>query len=43
MRDKLIHEYRGVDLRIVWVVAKEELPPVKPLIEKVLKDIEKAD
>jgi len=40
MRDKLIHEYHGVDLEIVWTVIKEELPPLKPLIEKVLKEIE---
>ena len=40
MRDKLIHEYHGVDLEIVWAVIKEELPPLKPLIEKVLKEIE---
>lgn len=39
MRDKLIHEYHGVDLEIIWTVVKEELPPVKPLIEKVLQDI----
>ena len=26
MRDKLIHEYHGVDLEIVWTVVKEELP-----------------
>ncbi len=42
MRDKLIHEYHGVDLEIVWVVAKEELSPVKALVEKVLEDMEKA-
>ncbi len=41
MRDKLIHEYHGVDLEIVWTVMKEELPPLKPKIEKVLKDVDK--
>ncbi len=29
MRNKLIHEYFGVDLSIVWTVCKEELPPLK--------------
>lgn len=43
MRDKLIHEYHGVDLEIVWAVVKEELSPVKPLIKKVLEDMEKED
>lgn len=40
MRDKLIHEYSGVDLEIVWTVVKTELPPVKPLIDQVLQDME---
>lgn len=38
MRDKLIHEYSGVDLEIVWTVVKEELPPIKPFIEKLYND-----
>jgi uncharacterized protein with HEPN domain len=40
MRDKLIHEYFGVDTEILWKVVKEELPPVKPLIKKMLEDLE---
>ena len=40
MRDKLIHEYHGVDLEIVWTVVKEELPPLKPFFENMLRDIE---
>jgi uncharacterized protein with HEPN domain len=39
MRDKLIHEYSGVDLEIVWGVVKTELPPVKPLIEQIIEDL----
>jgi uncharacterized protein with HEPN domain len=41
MRDKLIHEYFGVDLKRVWKTVKEEIPPLKPLFEKMLKDLEK--
>lgn len=41
MRDKLIHEYFGIDLEIVWEVINNELPPIKPLIQEVEKDIEK--
>ena len=40
MRDKLIHEYFGVDLEIVWNVAKKELPPVKSSIEELVREIE---
>jgi len=32
MRDVLIHEYMGVDLKTVWKVATERLPEIKPLI-----------
>lgn len=39
MRDKLIHEYFGIDLEILWKVAKDELPPLKPLIKKILNDL----
>ncbi len=41
MRDKLIHEYFGVDMEIVWMVIKEELPPLKSMIMNILKDLEK--
>ena len=35
MRVRLIHEYFGVDLEIVWKTIKEDLPEIKPLIKKV--------
>lgn len=40
MRDKLIHEYFGVDLDMVWEVVRSELPPLKPLMQRVLEEIE---
>lgn len=40
MRDKLIHEYFGIDLEILWEVINSELPPIKSLIQKVLEDLE---
>jgi len=37
MRDKLLHEYFGVDIRVVWRTVKEDLPRLKanlkPLID----------
>jgi len=39
MRDKLIHEYFGIEIEIIWEVVKNELPPVKPHIKKLLKEI----
>ena len=40
MRDKLIHEYFGVRLSIVSKAVKEEIPPLKPLFERILRDLE---
>ena len=38
MRDKLIHEYFGVNYQVLWKTAQEDIPPVRPLIAKVLKE-----
>jgi uncharacterized protein with HEPN domain len=35
MRDKLIHEYFGVDLVLVWDVVKRELPVLRPQLENL--------
>jgi uncharacterized protein with HEPN domain len=40
MRDKLIHEYFGVDLEIVWEAVTKEIPSIKPLIENILKEMD---
>jgi len=36
MRDKLIHDYSGVDLAVVWKTATEDLPEIEPLLQKML-------
>jgi len=40
MRDKLIHEYSGVDLKRVWDTVKKDIPNLKSLFEKILKQYE---
>lgn len=40
MRDKLIHEYFGVNLDIVWQVVERELPMLKQQVEQILKQLE---
>lgn len=40
MRDKLIHEYSGVDVDTVWKTATEDLPALKSLIINFLKDLD---
>ena len=39
IRDKLIHEYFGVIYKVIWQTIKEDIPPLKPNIEQILKDI----
>jgi uncharacterized protein with HEPN domain len=33
MRNKLIHDYIGVDITVIWKTIKEDLPPLKKLFE----------
>lgn len=37
MRDKLIHEYFGVDLTLVWDVVERELPALRPRVEELIQ------
>jgi uncharacterized protein with HEPN domain len=39
-RDKVIHSYFGVELEVVWTTIKEDIPSTKPLIEKILGEVE---
>jgi uncharacterized protein with HEPN domain len=41
MRDKVIHFYFGVDREAVRIAVKDRIPAVRPLIEQILKDLEK--
>jgi uncharacterized protein with HEPN domain len=40
MRDKLIHEYFGVSLAIVWETVKSDLPLFKKSLMEIYKEIE---
>jgi uncharacterized protein with HEPN domain len=37
MRDKMIHDYFGVDVDVVWKTIKEDIPYLKSLIENIDK------
>jgi len=39
MRDIIIHEYFGLDLKLVWKIVKKNLPELKVKILKILKEI----
>lgn len=41
MRDKVIHEYFGIKVRTVWLVFQDRIPSIKPMIERVLQDLER--
>ncbi len=40
MRDKMIHEYFGVDLEIVWKTIKIRLPQILPLLEQIYDSLD---
>lgn len=40
MRDKIAHFYFGIDDAIVWRVIKARLPEIKPIIQKILTEME---
>ena len=40
MRDRLIHDYFGVDYYIVWDVIINKIPRLKESIESIIKEIE---
>jgi len=39
MRDKLIHDYFGVDIDLVWEVSTSLLPPLKSRLEEIAKNL----
>ena len=39
MRDKLIHDYFGVDISAVWSTTRKDIPALKAEVEQILKDI----
>jgi len=42
MRDKVTHTYFNVDLETVWVVVKERIPILRPVIERIAAELETA-
>lgn len=39
MREKLIHDYFGVDLETVWLIVRDDLPQLKAEIRRILEEI----
>lgn len=39
MRDRLIHEYFGIDVEILWKTAREDIPSLKQSIKNILESL----
>lgn len=40
MRDKLIHDYTGVDIKRVYDTVRYDIPPLRSSIADILRDVE---
>lgn len=36
IRNKIVHDYRGINLQIVWETVQNDLPALKSLVQKLL-------
>jgi uncharacterized protein with HEPN domain len=43
IRDKLIHEYFGVNLQVVWQTIQEDLPSAKKALARMVTDLQRED
>ncbi len=43
MRDKMIHEYFGIDVEILWKVVKDDIPPLKSSIQEMLFNLKEQE
>jgi len=41
MRSKLVHQYFGVNMAVVWQTIHEDLPPLAAILKKIIKQEEK--
>ncbi len=39
MRDKLIHEYFGVDFKLIWRIIRKDIPKLKKTALKIIEEI----
>jgi uncharacterized protein with HEPN domain len=43
IRDKLIHQYFGVDLEVIWRTVHDDLPPLVSALEPVLRELDRTE
>ena len=39
MRDKLVHDYFGIDVGMVWITATQDIPGLKKIVIGILEDL----
>ncbi len=40
MRDKLVHDYFGINIKVVWKTVKQDIPQLKKQISKLNEDLQ---
>jgi uncharacterized protein with HEPN domain len=40
MRDKVVHDYFGVHVLRLWETAREDLPPLRDAVSRMLAELE---
>ncbi len=40
MRDRLVHGYFEVNYSVVWDTIEKRIPPLQPIIEQIIEDLE---
>jgi uncharacterized protein with HEPN domain len=38
MRDRLVHDYMGVDYELVWDVVQSRIPELRDRVDKILSE-----
>lgn len=41
MRNIVVHEYFGINMKVVWVTAKKNIPELLPMLERLLQHLQK--
>jgi len=38
MRNRIVHAYFSIDLKLLWDTIQNDLPPLSPMLEKILQN-----
>jgi uncharacterized protein with HEPN domain len=38
LRDRVVHEYDTLDMEILWAVVKDEIPGIRPQLQRIIDD-----